>query len=52
MELSGVAADTVLLHRVDIRVDGGPWQQAERGRRQPRWRYPLRPRRPTASPWT
>ncbi|MCB0070258.1 MAG: hypothetical protein KDE20_02320, partial [Caldilineaceae bacterium] len=41
VELSGVATDAVLLHRVDIRVDGGPWQQAgvdDDGR----WRYPLR----------
>jgi hypothetical protein len=28
LQLTGEASDSVLLHRVDISVDGGPWQRA------------------------
>jgi hypothetical protein len=28
LQLTGDASDSVLLHRVDISVDGGPWQRA------------------------
>jgi hypothetical protein len=40
-ELSGTASDSVLLHRVDVRIDDGPWQRASLDGKGG-WRFPWR----------
>ena len=45
VELAGTASDTVLLHRVDVRIDDGPWQRAGIDGAG-NWRFPWRLAKP------
>ena len=45
VELTGTAGDTVLLHRVDVRIDDGPWQRAGIDGAG-NWRFPWRLAKP------
>ena len=41
IELTGAVSDSVAVHRVDVRIDDGPWSRAGVGE-DGRWRWPWR----------